>query len=55
MFDPILVDQIKIQDLSTSIPEAKPMPCHKVSKWFNATNVKNGATNATSALGILHP
>ena len=57
MFNPISVDQIKIQDLSTSLPESKPMPCKstKVAGWFNAMNVKNGDTNAMGALDKLHP
>ena len=56
MFDPISVDQIKIQGLLISLLECKPMPCQstKVVKCFSAMNAKNGATNATSVLGKQH-
>ena len=49
--------QLKTRDPSIYLPEFKPTPYQstKMSKCFHVMNVKNGATNATSAPGILHP
>ena len=56
MFDPISMDQIKIQDLSINLLESNPMPCQstKVVGCFNAMNAKNGATSTTSAPSAQH-